>query len=314
MHKAWTVAPVLIAKPYKKVAAAAQAVLRQLPHTGTQIFYNHTQNRGWIAGIDKTASTKIAKELQEFTTNWAYSKETPAGYPYDVSWIKIAGVGETIGKLMHLRSGKLFGLPIHASPLNSVLASGILGAGLGYGLGWLGSKFLPDDWDKERMPTTGAMLGAGLGMTPGLLAGLTNLAGGKSFNDPGLLNSGLAKTSSYRGFSSSGLQPIPVQEFNNVIWNDPRVAYRLPQQTQVAASGLVNSAAHLSGGSPGVNWVTPKDIGILTAGMGSGYLSGMIVGKALGTLMGMPEKTQNKLKQTGTWAGVVANLVPLAFR
>jgi hypothetical protein len=29
--------------------------------------------------------------------------------------------------------------------------------------------------------------------------------------------------------------------------------------------------------------------------------------------MGMPESTQNKLKNTGMFAGVVSNMVPIAF-
>jgi len=100
------------------------------------------------------------------------------------------------------------------------------------------------------------------------------------------------------------------QDFNRTIWEDQRVASRLEGPTQAAASGLVTGAAHMRG-SPRL--VSPADIGRLTAGMGSGYVAGAVVGKALGALLGMPQQTQDKLKQTGMWAGVVANLVPLAF-
>ena len=55
------------------------------------------------------------------------------------------------------------------------------------------------------------------------------------------------------------------------------------------------------------------DMGKITAGMGSGYLSGMIVGKVLGALTGMPETTQNRLKSTGMWAGMLANVAPIMF-
>jgi hypothetical protein len=55
------------------------------------------------------------------------------------------------------------------------------------------------------------------------------------------------------------------------------------------------------------------DVGRMAAGMGSGYLSGALVGKALGLMMGMPESTQDKLKNTGMFAGIVANMVPIAF-
>jgi hypothetical protein len=40
------------------------------------------------------------------------------------------------------------------------------------------------------------------------------------------------------------------------------------------------------------------DVARISAGMGSGYLSGAIVGKVLGTLTGMPGSTQDRLKQT----------------
>ena len=51
----------------------------------------------------------------------------------------------------------------------------------------------------------------------------------------------------------------------------------------------------------------------MAAGMGSGYMSGALVGKALGTMMGMPQERQEQLKSTGLWAGMIANLVPIAF-
>jgi hypothetical protein len=55
------------------------------------------------------------------------------------------------------------------------------------------------------------------------------------------------------------------------------------------------------------------DMGRMAAGMGSGYLSGALVGKGLGLLFGMPESTQERLKETGMFAGVISNLVPVAF-
>ena len=48
-------------------------------------------------------------------------------------------------------------------------------------------------------------------------------------------------------------------------------------------------------------------------GMGSGYVSGMLVGKALGALAGLKPHAQKQLQQAGTWAGFLTNVVPLAF-
>ena len=59
--------------------------------------------------------------------------------------------------------------------------------------------------------------------------------------------------------------------------------------------------------------MTPIDIARIAAGMGVGYTSGALVGGALGLMMGMPERTQEQLKQTGFWAGALSKIVPIAF-
>jgi hypothetical protein len=70
----------------------------------------------------------------------------------------------------------------------------------------------------------------------------------------------------------------------------------------------------LSKAKGGVRFITPLDMAKAAVGMGSGYLSGLLVGKGLGALTGMPEGAQDRLKQVGTYAGVVANLIPAMFR
>jgi hypothetical protein len=265
-------------------------------------------------------------------------------------------------------------LPSSPSPLASMLASGLVGGGLGYGLGWLGEKFLPAKWKRNRMSRTGAILGALLGVTPGLMWGITNKMDKRKFNDPSLMDTprdrigeGFPPTpppppigARIRGDLSrfSGRVPslssdadkedivtwlkhsadhvekrsidldmfggpprrrllrsnpvIPVHEFNNVINRDPRVRNRLDPAMRAAATGLITSSAHLPG-KRSTRFVTPMDVGRMAAGMGSGYISGALVGKALGVMMGMPKDTQNKLKNTGMFAGIVANMVPIAF-
>ena len=257
-------------------------------------------------------------------------------------------------------------LPSKPSPLAAMLASGLVGGGLGYGLGWLGEKFLPSEWKRGRMRRTGAILGALLGASPGLAWGITNKLDKRRFNDPTLLDTprenigeGFPPVPEYR----HGLSPdvdeymtgrvaplpsdaskddvvewlktsadifgeekqaldlnlfggggpiIPVSTFNSTINEDPRVRNRLDPAMRAAATGLITSSAHLPG-KRSTRFVTPMDVGRMAAGMGSGYLSGALVGKALGAMMGMPESTQNKLKNTGMFAGVVANMVPIAF-
>lgn len=225
-------------------------------------------------------------------------------------------------------------------PLSSMLVGGLAGAGLGYGGGWLAEKILPNRWRRGNLRRTLAVAGGGLGMAPGLLFGMANLAGNRNFNDNSTLRAGQSfkplpgpeevnrflppdnlqfeVTAAYEKqalLSGSGIVGAPlidVNEFNQVIWHDPRVARPLSAAQQAAVSGLVTTAANLPGRlSP--RYVTPMDIGRLTAGMGTGYLSGALVGKGLSLLMGMPEESQERLKNTGMWAGVVSALVPIAF-
>lgn len=121
-----------------------------------------------------------------------------------------------------------------------------------------------------------------------------------------------AKVALLTGTGIAGMPRIDVNEFNQVIWKDPRVARPLSPATRAAASGLLTSAAHLPGRRD-TRFITPMDVGRITAGMGTGYASGALVGKALGVMLGMPQSTQERLKSTGMWAGIVSNIIPVAF-
>lgn len=124
----------------------------------------------------------------------------------------------------------------------------------------------------------------------------------------------LAEKRSYSddGYDVDKYTPIiPVNQFNQTVWNDPRVANRLSTGDQAAMTGLVTGAAQQNGTlSP---FVTPFDVARIAIGMGSGYVSGKVVGDALGWMFAAPDSVQEKLKNTGMWAGVVKSLVPLAF-
>jgi hypothetical protein len=241
------------------------------------------------------------------------------------------------------------GIPNNPSPLKSMLVSGLAGGAMGYGAGWLGEKVLPDNWKRNRLRWTLAMMGTGAGAAPGAAWGTMNLAAGLPFDDnsfgsdssrqsaevdyeklsaelykyssaePQSLNSRSSEVIKHAfipppNFGMSGLSvpSINVDAFNRVLWTDPRVGGQLSPLTRGAATGLMTAAANLPGKLQ-TKFVTPFDVGRIAAGMGSGYLSGAIVGKGLGLLMGMPQDTQEKLKNTGMFAGIVANLVPMAF-
>jgi hypothetical protein len=203
---------------------------------------------------------------------------------------------------------------------------------------------MPTGWQRGRLRKTLAALGGLAGAAPGATWGAVNVAGGRPFGSnelfqqpskPGLTESSNAADffrvmdhippelskevqSSFQKvadlYPGSGLigPAIDVDQFTQTVWNDPRVAGPLGPRMSAAATGLINSAAHVPGKySP--EFVTPMDVARIAAGMGSGYLSGMLVGKALGLLTGMPDKSQERLKSTGMYAGLIANLIPIAF-
>lgn len=231
------------------------------------------------------------------------------------------------------------GIPNRASPLLGMLVGGMAGAGLGYGAGWVGSQVLPDDWDKHKLRRNLAMVGGGLGAAMPAAMGAWNVGHGRSFNDMDAYRRGYQFPRQPAASPPAALpEAAPVPEppkpefgkvgfdgsttglygsfdpdaFNQTLWNDPRVGNRLPMPLLAAASGLVTGAANLPG-KPNTSFVTPFDVARMAAGMGTGYLSGLVVGKALNSLLGMPDDTQETLKNTGMYAGLLQTLIPIAF-
>lgn len=67
--------------------------------------------------------------------------------------------------------------------LQGMLAGGVLGAGVGYGLGYLGEQLLPEDWHKGRLRKTLGAAGAALGAAPGVARMGINVASGHGMLD-----------------------------------------------------------------------------------------------------------------------------------
>jgi hypothetical protein len=76
------------------------------------------------------------------------------------------------------------------------------------------------------------------------------------------------------------------------------------------ASGVVEGASQIAGDS---SLVSPLDIARLGVGTGSGWLSGLVVGKTLGALAGITPDAEKKIQQAGIFAGLVRSTVPLMF-
>jgi hypothetical protein len=241
---------------------------------------------------------------------------------------------------MNLTPGKLFGVvPNTPGPVASMLTSGLLGAGLGYGAGWIGEKMMPNDWRRGRLSKTLALLGGAAGIMPGLAYGMTNKAKNLPFNDNTTLDhpptggimpenhfpvaplfrsavdsvkEKLGRDLADNSGMTGDIPPIQVDKFNQTIWGDPYVSPNIPLSTRGAATSAVTLAQQMPGGI-GAGWVTPMQLGHIAAGMGVGYASGALVGGVLGLLTGMPESTQDQLKRTGMYAGIISEVVPMLF-
>lgn len=111
-------------------------------------------------------------------------------------------------------------------------------------------------------------------------------------------------------FQSRQATPLDtnVDLMGRVLW-DTGASPQLAAQTM----GALYAAQQMPSPRSRPGWVTPGQMASLAANMGAGYISGALVGSALGLLTGMPEETQDKLKQTGMYLGVVQSVVPHLF-
>lgn len=351
----WLDVPDVVKNLAEKAAgtySVIQDLIIHLPNISSKIWYSPDKeeilfNYPPDSNSDKVAewhiSLKQIPEIQNIKHGvWLYPK-------HDVPYIQIKSatslksIFEPVGQLTQFRPSFISDLYGGPNPLAATLAGGLLGAGLGYGGGWLAEQILPEDYfEKGHLRRTGTLLGS-LGAIPGLALGIDNMRGqvlpeNNSFlrawitphpmqiNEYKIekpasalveqlsselceLNEQFVKCADNMG--ADFVPRIPVDQFNRTIWNDLRsYGGSTPPDLAAATTGLVQ-AASLSRG--GVDLVSPYDIAKIGIGAGSGWLSGMLVGKTLGALAGLKPQTQETLQNTGVWAGVLSNTVPLLF-
>ena len=123
-----------------------------------------------------------------------------------------------------------------------------------------------------------------------------------------------AATGGYGGGASGGqgayVKGIDKDRFNRAVWDDPY----LPDAYKGMTSGVMEGAAQVSD-SDGYSssLVSPMDIARVGIGMGSGWASGLLVGKTLGALAGVTPQTQKALQAAGVFAGLIRGTVPRLF-
>jgi hypothetical protein len=216
------------------------------------------------------------------------------------------------GVVSQLWPGTIGGIPNMPGPLASMAVLGTLGAAGGSLLGRaVGENDIFDKRQMRRMTTMGGLL---TGLLPGLAyMGLNYNAGlhpvhGRVLSLPPRQKIG--RETDPRFFGRPDL--IPVERMQELIWEDPQVAGRLPVSVAAATSALVEGASRQQTRTP-IGYVTPSDIARMAMGMGAGYSSGLLVGKALGGLFGISPVAQQVLRNTGAAAGLIRTFVPFAY-
>lgn len=257
--------------------------------------------------------------------------------------VKAASLSDIFGPLA--QAGGWKGAPATwvggPSPVSAMIASGALGAGAGYGTGWLAEHILPSRYlQKGKLRKNLAMMGGLLGAAPGFWAGTDNLRYGASMFAPFGSSEGngmevrgsadlkhmndmldvficpddltyhemnkLAEAIEGAGGSSVYIKAIEKDRFNRALWDDPFT----PDYLKGMTSGIVEGASEIANS----HVVSPMDVARLGVGMGTGLASGLIVGKTLGALAGISPEAQEGLQRAGIWAGLIKNVVPMMYR
>lgn len=207
-----------------------------------------------------------------------------------------------IGQLWKSRSG----IPNLPGPISSMVVLGALGAGGGNLAGRFLGRAVDDEDQRAEIRRKTMRTGALMGLLPGLALGTLNYATGANPLVGSVIDN---KKIAY----DSGILPmIQVDRAESQIWNNPQISNSLPLHVQAQTAGLLRAAQNLPDKNRS-NLVTPMDVTRAAIGMGSGYLSGQIVGKTLGFLFGLPPKAQDRLAQAGMTAGFLKSVVPMAY-
>lgn len=325
---------------YNKVAKAL------LP--GTYAWINPYDSR---VVVDKSGDVSICLEKEAIAHDVCQPMDSLSEGP---PWIMIKSARDLlmsdvfgpVAQTLMLKPSRFSNAIGGATPLASMLAGGLLSAGLGYGAGALAETLAPRVFEKGKTRKRLAALGGVLGAIPGAGLGALGMStwGSKLnperdrsswnafvrpnvlFGSPATVASPINKAAEalrtiqpeiseemqkaadmFGGMAPSiSLEPIPVDAFNRLVLNDPFT----PPNMQAATLGVVNAASNLNGPS---RFVSPMDIARIGLGMGAGYVQATIGGKVLGALAGVTPEAQRTLQNVGVVAGAIKSVVPGLF-
>jgi len=337
----WLAVPTEIGRLVKEAAPIAdiiKACSPDLDPDSTSTIWYSPDNQ--CALVHEPDTEKVAAVLDVLTDipqiKYAVQTSKPPEHN-DAPWLLIKcgmEVSKVLGPIAMLTGHRPGIWPMAPNTVTATLGSGLLGAGLGYGAGWLGEHLLPDEhFRKGKLRLTGAMLGGAAGAIPSAWYGLRGgykqssliekcaeeleaaLSPIERELDPlftGYAESFLKSADDSGGLSGGGafLPVIPTDQFNQAILADPFT----PMPLKATTAGLVTAASMSRGDAP---WVSPMDIAQIgisgAAGALTGFGTALVAGKVLGALAGLKPESQQTLQRYGTWAGILANVVPRLF-
>lgn len=221
------------------------------------------------------------------------------------------GVLHQAGVLGQLWPGSIAGVDTRPGVLSSMLVLSLLGGGLGNlaGRGINAIRGEDDDHRQRRLTRTLTLAGGAAGLLPGAFYGAVNRYMGKPF----FSSHSLPKKLSQEAPVHNARQVIPVDRLNQLLWNDPYVADRVPPAVAAGISGAVAGASRIGRPLDPAPFVTPLDLAQIAMGAGGGYLGGAAAGKLLSGLFGISDRSQQVLRRTGLMAGLINQAVPLIY-
>lgn len=207
----WTAVPSLVASRYKTGEALAHALTEHFPDYNFAAYWQPDLGRLLVQDFDGNG-VKLAADCRYLATKLpgvktAAVRAGKAISPATTIRVKLGSMSWLTAP--HRWAGKFTGGP---SPLSNAVVNSMLGAGLGYGGGWLASKFLPDSaFDSKETPKKFALLGGLAGFAPSVADYAMNLQLSKNRNN----EQGISGRNWLKSFLGKEYNPVASYEVPN---------------------------------------------------------------------------------------------------
>lgn len=218
-----------------------------------------------------------------------------------------------LADVMGWRSGPINAFWGGPRPVTNLLIGAGLGSLGGYGLGRLAEAVLPERYFKPKaLRRRGALFGGILGALPAAWQTYDNVrqtgAASSVFDRwPAVKASADRMWTGEAVKEAAGLFEASIDRDR---FNDHVMSFGdTPLQVRAATTGLVEAASAV-GRSP---FVTPWDVAKVAVGAGTGLVSGIVAGKALGFLAGLSPAGREGVQRIGLWTGILNSVVPRAL-